>query len=1795
MLDTQVAAPGVSLTSDTGVSGIDSITKDGALSITGTEAGATIEYSTDGGQTWTSSFAPVEGNNTVSVRQTDVAGNTSGATTVSFVLDTQIAAPTVSLTSDTGTSGSDLITNTGALSVGGTETGATVEYSTDGGQTWTSSFTPVEGSNTVSVRQTDVAGNTSGATTVSFVLDTQVAAPTVSLTSDTGVSGSDNITNSGALTIGGTETGATIEYSIDGGQTWSSSFTPVEGSNTVAVRQTDVAGNTSAATTVSFVLDTQVAAPTVSLTNDTGASGSDSITNSGALTVGGVETGATVEYSIDGGQTWTDSFSAVEGSNTVSVRQTDVAGNTSGATTLSFVLDTSAPNLTVSIDPITADNTVNAAERAGDTVTVTGKVTGEVAVDDAVVLTVGSSQYAGTVIDLGNGELGFSINVGSGDLADNISITASVTHTDAAGNTGSAEADRAYAVDTSATAAPTVTISTDADNDGVLNNTELGNAATISITIGLPSGAIVGDMLNVNLNGVAQAAIQLTEAQIAAGSVVLQTARAADGDTITASATLTDAARNTSDKGSDSAVIGNNAPQVTVTASDVTEQNVSTDTVIATFTASDADNDSLTFSLLNNANGYFVIDGNTVKLTQAGVEAINDDTLNLQNLTISVEASDGTRTGSDSDVSTITRVNDNAPQVTVTASPVTEESVTVGQTIATFTASDADNDSLTFSLLNNANGYFVIDGNTVKLTQAGVEAINDDTLNLQNLTISVEASDGTRTGSDSDVSTITRVNDNAPQVTDASVSLDENVAANTAVINVSDSFTNTDLDRDGDAITYSITGGNSAGIFVIDAATGAITIAAGKTLDYETANEHVLTVTASDGALFDTANITVNVNNLPDTPPVVTASSALVSETGLKSATDTDTSNVASGKIAITHDAATVVTLIPPTTTGLKSGGTDITWSLSSDGKTLTGNAGTDKAIAITIDNQGNYSVSLLKPIDHPDTASADVLNLSVGVKVTDAYNNQSTNALTVRIQDDVPTASPGGVTISIPVSSINVSGLEAGFVNPTFTGGGTSGLTQANTDSDSYIDKINWGGSSGSGYTFTDNETYRTSGPSLPNSDFKVGTLTHNNFPVSSNDSVLSTVGLRVKLTVVIDGVPTMIEHTVNLRHTETPNNYNTQDPVNDDIIRLDNSTLVKQFTVGGRTFEFEIKGFLDPQTGDVVTTIYTTENAASTFDLYAVVKSTDGLPLNSGDVSANAATGADGSVAATGSNAVIEWTGATINSDGSSTISNDFGTFTGWSDGRYRFEVSRTARDDFNADQVENLKFGYVVIDGDGDRASSEVTVTLNGEKVVPYAPVVNRDAQTTVLSGDAGTESTASLGIDAGRGIEGASIKFTATDDASLNGQPVKGNVLFSGASESVALTSGGMALVYRANADGSLDAVKQGTNDVVFKVTGDVAKGTYSVEMVGTLDQATKFSSNTANLSFFQQNGLAQASTGTADLSVSLSGTGGTPYWSGDRLGIDAPGTSGNENRAFNYRSNSETLKINFAVIEGISVSSVELGTRSFNNGEQLQYRINGGAWQTIESNTWSPNVTINSNNAISTLELRAGNNDSEFSIDSARVSYTKIITADESSNITLSLGATVTDGSGDKASTDFNVVIDPDHSLQGTTGNDSLMGSDLADTLRGESGDDQLNGGTGNDLLVGGAGDDILIGGLGDDQLTGGSGADTFTWKAGDLGKDSILDFNASEGDRIDLSDLLQGENDGNLLSYLRVDTTTSTLQISTTGVLNDSGSNADVTIKLENGGAAVDLSSYSSNPTDIINSLVAEHIVKVDH
>ncbi|MCG7761248.1 tandem-95 repeat protein, partial [Vibrio parahaemolyticus] len=192
----------------------------------------------------------------------------------------------------------------------------------------------------------------------------------------------------------------------------------------------------------------------------------------------------------------------------------------------------------------------------------------------------------------------------------------------------------------------------------------------------------------------------------------------------------------------------NDAPTIKVDAVEsITEDAVSTDTVVATLTVRDTDTpeDQLTVSLENNSNGYFVLVGNEVKLTQAGVDSVNNDELNLKNLTISASVSDGVNpTASDSDSLIVNRVND-APTIKVDAvESITEDAVNTDTVVATLTVRDTDTpeDQLTVSLENNSNGYFVLVGNEVKLTQAGVDSVNNDELNLKNLTISASVSDG---------------------------------------------------------------------------------------------------------------------------------------------------------------------------------------------------------------------------------------------------------------------------------------------------------------------------------------------------------------------------------------------------------------------------------------------------------------------------------------------------------------------------------------------------------------------------------------------------------------------------------------------------------------------------------------------------------------------------------------------------------------------------------------------------------------------------------------------------------------------------------------------------------------------------------------------------------------------------------------------------------------------------------------------------------------------------------------------
>ena len=104
--------------------------------------------------------------------------------------------------------------------------------------------------------------------------------------------------------------------------------------------------------------------------------------------------------------------------------------------------------------------------------------------------------------------------------------------------------------------------------------------------------------------------------------------------------------------------------------------------------------------------------------------------------------------------------------------------------------------------------------------------------------------------------------------------------------------------------------------------------------------------------------------------------------------------------------------------------------------------------------------------------------------------------------------------------------------------------------------------------------------------------------------------------------------------------------------------------------------------------------------------------------------------------------------------------------------------------------------------------------------------------------------------------------------------------------------------------------------------------------------------------------------------------------------------------------------------------------------------------------------------------------------------------------------------------------DGDDTVRGGQGNDEVYGGEGNDGhVNGNIGNDIVRGGNGNDTVYGGqndatlygdAGDDRLSGDLGNDILYGNSGADRFVMLATG-GVDWVADFNAAEGDRVQLA------------------------------------------------------------------------------
>ena len=289
-------------------------------------------------------------------------------------------------------------------------------------------------------------------------------------------------------------------------------------------------------------------------------------------------------------------------------------------------------------------------------------------------------------------------------------------------------------------------------------------------------------------------------------------------------------------------------------------ENTAADTNIGTaVAATDADNDTLTYTLSGTDAASFAIVNTSGQLKTS--EALDFETKSSYAVTVSV--SDG-KGGSDSIGVTIsvTDVNENRAPVftdgentTRTVAENTAADTNIGTAVA---ATDADNDTLTYTLSGTDAASFAIVNTSGQLKTS--EALDFETKSSYAVTVSV--SDG-KGGSDSIGVTIsvTDVNENrAPVFTDGE-NTTRTVAENTAAdTNIGTAVIATDADND--TLTYTLSGTDAASFAIVNTSGQLKTSEA---LDFETKSSYSVMVSVSDGkGGTDSINVTINVTDVTE-------------------------------------------------------------------------------------------------------------------------------------------------------------------------------------------------------------------------------------------------------------------------------------------------------------------------------------------------------------------------------------------------------------------------------------------------------------------------------------------------------------------------------------------------------------------------------------------------------------------------------------------------------------------------------------------------------------------------------------------------------------------------------------------------------------------------------------------------------------------------------------------------------------------------------------------------------------------
>ena len=364
-----------------------------------------------------------DGNYTVSVIAVDDAGNESAATTVSWKLDATAPAPAPTVTglpSALTNQKSFTLTASGSTDPNGVTYRWTFNGATTDGNTLAVA-TETDGDYSVSVVAVDNAGNVSEATTLSWKLDATAPAPAPAVA---GLPGALTNQKSFTLTASGSAdpNGVTYRWTFNDQTAEGDTFdvsTAADGDYSVSVVAVDNAGNASEATTVSWKLDATV--PTLPVVSGNPAAGSVVNDEAFSFTAASEDATEVLYHWIIGEREETFAKdipfvgNAAEGTNTVGVYATDLAGNVSATNTFSWVLDTINPS-----DPVILGKPAVLSKVPGFAMSAVSQ--------DATALT-----YHWTIVGGAGSSSGDDGSVFSGTSAEGTN-TVSVYATDEAGN-----------------------------------------------------------------------------------------------------------------------------------------------------------------------------------------------------------------------------------------------------------------------------------------------------------------------------------------------------------------------------------------------------------------------------------------------------------------------------------------------------------------------------------------------------------------------------------------------------------------------------------------------------------------------------------------------------------------------------------------------------------------------------------------------------------------------------------------------------------------------------------------------------------------------------------------------------------------------------------------------------------------------------------------------------------------------------------------------------------------------------------------------------------------------------------------------------------------------------------------------------------------------------------------------------------------------------------------------------------------------------------------------------------------